>query len=380
LLFLSAVVKLARAIRASKARQSISYHEAEMSNPEERFSLLQELLDVPGIPGYEYRVKEFIASRLPGEIETTADSLGNLVATIGEGDRAMLFVAHMDELGFVVSEVREDGFLKIKSLGGIDPRTVFGRSIRIVTETGTIFGAAAVVPPHLMTNREKEMGTVPPITDLLIDIGAQSKAEAHSLGVKLLDFAVIEKTFHVLNGKYLCARALDDRLGCFILLEALDRLKSEQLNWKVHFGFSVQEEVGLRGAELLGNRLELDMAFAVDSASSADFPETRQDLSPARTGKGPAFRVLDNRAIIPPAFTKELVGIAEKAGIPHQVIFTGGGTDIGAIQSKGARVMPLAFPVRYTHSAVEMVHIDDVESIIELICAIVEHYALHHRV
>lgn len=346
-----------------------------MRNPEERFSLLKELLDVPGIPGYEFRVKEFIESRLPGEIETSTDSLGNFVVTVGEGDQAMLFVAHMDELGFVVSEVREDGFLKIKPLGGIDPRTVFGRSIRIVTEEGEIFGAAAVVPPHLMMNREKEMGTVPPITDLLIDIGAQSKEEADSLGVKILDFAVIEKTFHILNGKFLCARALDDRLGCFILLEALDKLKSKKLNWKIHFGFSVQEEVGLRGAELLGNRLELDMAFAVDSASAADFPETRKDLAPGRMGKGPAFRVLDNRAIVPPAFTKELVMVAEKAGIPHQVIFTGGGTDIGAIQSKGARVMPIAFPVRYTHSAVETVHIHDVESTIELICAIVKHYA-----
>ncbi len=351
-----------------------------MSNAEERFLLLKELLDVPGIPGYEYRVKEFIESRLDPEIERTTDSLGNLVATVGEGDKAMLFVAHMDELGFIVSEVREDGFLKIKPLGGIDPRTVFGRSIKVVTEKGEMFGAAAVVPPHLMMNREKEMGTVPPITDLLIDIGAQSKEEAESLGVKVLDFAVIEKTFHILNGKFLCARALDDRLGCFILLEALERLKSEKLNWKIHFGFSVQEEVGLRGAELLGNRLELEMAFAVDSASSADFPETRTDLSPAKTGKGPAFRVMDNLAIVPPAFTKELVGVAERAGIPHQVIFTGGGTDIGAIQSRGARVMPLAFPVRYTHSAVEMVHICDVESTIELVCAIVKHYALSRGV
>jgi putative aminopeptidase FrvX len=342
---------------------------------EERFSLLKELLDVPGISGYEHQVKEFIERRLPAGVETSSDSMGNLVATVGQGDKAMLFVAHMDELGFVVSEVREDGFLKIKPLSGQDPRTVFGRSIRIVTETGEIFGSVAVVPPHLMTDRAKEMSTVPPIADLLIDIGAQSKQEAEALGVKVLDFGVIEKTFHILNGKFLCARALDDRLGCFVILEALERLRTEKLNWKVHFGFSVQEEVGLRGAELLGNRLALDMAFAVDCASSADFPEVRIDLAPARMGKGPAFRVLDHRAIVPPAFTKELVGIAEQAGLPHQVILTGGGTDIGALQSKGARVMPIAFPIRYTHSAVEMVHIDDVEHTIDLICAIVKHYA-----
>ncbi|MHC4662353.1 MAG: M42 family metallopeptidase [Planctomycetota bacterium] len=340
------------------------------------FELLQELIQTPGIPGYEHNIRALIAERLPEDVETSTDNMGNLIATLGGGENAMLFVAHMDEIGFIITEIRDDGFLKLKPLGGIDPRTMPGRILRIVTESGEIKGAVGVKPPHLMTNRDREMKDVTPLTDLMVDIGASNRAEAEEMGVRVLDFAVIEKTFHILNDRLLCCRALDDRLGCYILMEAIKRLKKENLKWKAHFAFSVQEEVGLRGATLIGATNKLDMAFAIDSASSGDFPMGRKDLAPAELGKGPALRVIDNRAIIPPAFTKEILSIAEKSGIQCQVVFTGGGTDIGAIQFEGPRVIPIAFPVRYTHSPVEMVEKNDVENIIRLICDIVRHYAV----
>jgi putative aminopeptidase FrvX len=337
--------------------------------------LLRSLIEVPGIPGYEERVSALIANRLPGGVETGMDTVGNLVATLGSGEPEILFVAHMDEIGFVVSEVREDGFLKLKPVGGIDPRTVFGRALRIVTGEGEITGVAGVVPPHLMRDRAKEMGEIPAVTDLIVDIGAKSLAEAEGLGVRLLDFAVLHKSLHVLNGKLWCARGLDDRAGCYVLLRALERLKDETLKGRVHFAFSVQEEVGLRGARVLARQRPVAKAFAVDSASAADFPQGAADSSPAALGAGPCLRVFDQVAIIPRAFTGEIRELAAGAGIPLQVIFSGGGTDVGAFQPEGPQVMPLAFPLRYTHSAVEMVHEDDIGNLIDLVCLLAKRYA-----
>jgi putative aminopeptidase FrvX len=339
------------------------------------YELLEELVGVPGIPGSEDRVREFIAGRLPSGLRTATDTMGNLVATLGSGDPSLLFVAHMDEIGFVVSEVREDGFLKLKPLGGTDPRTVFGRLLRIVTGEGELPGVVGVLPPHLMRNRSKEMGEVPAVTDLVVDIGASSRAEAEGMGVRVLDFAVLEKSFAVLNDSLLCARGLDDRLGCFILIRALERLKATPLEGSVHFAFSVQEEVGLRGAKLLARTYPAKRVFAVDTASSADFPNAPSDATNTALGRGPCLRVFDNAAIIPRAFTEEVRAIAEAAEIPLQIVFSGGGTDVGPFQAEGPQVMPLGFPLRYTHSAVEMAHKDDVAHMLELVCAIVGHFA-----
>ena len=330
-------------------------------------ALLRELIETPGISGYEDRVRALIAGHLT---DPKTDAMGNLVATIGGDGPALLFVAHMDEIGFVVSEVRKDGFLKLKPLGGIDPRTVFGRSLRIITRGGEITGVAGVVPPHLMRDRAKEMAEIPPVIDLVVDIGAGSREEALGLGVEILDFAVMHKQIHTLNEKYVCARGLDDRVGCYILLKAMERLGDVAA--RVHFAFSTQEEVGLRGAGLLARTYPVEKAFAVDSVSAADFPGVRDDLGPAKLGAGPCLRVLDNAAIVSREFTKEIQAIAADAGIGLQVVFSGGGTDARAFQSEGPQIMPLTIPMRYTHSAVEMVHLDDVEQTIKLVCAIVD--------
>jgi putative aminopeptidase FrvX len=155
-----------------------------------------------------------------------------------------------------------------------------------------------------------------------------------------------------------------------VLLKAMERIGSPSA--KVHFAFSVQEEVGLRGAGLLARTYEVDQAFAVDSVSAGDFPGVRSDLGNAVLGAGPCLRVLDNAAIVSRDFTARLEEIAKGAGIGLQVVFSGGGTDARAFQPEGPQVMPLAIPMRYTHSAVEMVHLDDVDGTIALVCAIVD--------
>jgi putative aminopeptidase FrvX len=337
--------------------------------------LLKELLIVPGAPGYESAVRALIGSKLPKGVAGHVHAMGNLVATIGEGEPRTMFVAHMDEIGFVVSDVREDGFLRVKALGGIDPRTLVGRLLRIVTGKGQLLGAVALRPPHLMRDRSDEMKSVPDVGDLYVDIGAKSRAEAAEMGVAILDFAVYEKEPKDLNGKLLCCRALDDRAGCWVLLKALAELQKSPPKGAVQFAFSVQEEVGLRGAALLARKHQLDWAFAVDSCSTADFPGLTPDLAPARIGEGACLRVLDNATIIPPELWKEVAEVAKGAGIRLQVVFSGGGTDAKPFQAEGPRVVSLAFPLRYTHSAVELAHAGDLAETVKLVVALARHYA-----
>jgi putative aminopeptidase FrvX len=337
--------------------------------------LLQELLTVPGAPGYESAVRALIGSKLPHGVPGHVDAMGNLVATVGQGEPKTMFVAHMDEIGFVVSDVREDGFLRVKALGGVDPRTIIGRLLRIVTGKGQLLGAVTVRPPHLMRDPGAEQKEVPPVSEMYVDIGAKNRAEAEAMGVRILDFAVYEKDPRVINGRLLCSRALDDRAGCFVLLKALAELAKKPPRGAVQFAFSVQEEVGLRGATLLARAHKLDWAFAVDSVSAGDFPGLTPDQGPARLGEGSCLRVLDNATIIPPEIWREVQEVARGAGIALQVVFSGGGTDAKPFQSEGPRVVSLAFPMRYTHSAVEMVHTGDLEETVKLVAALARHYA-----
>ena len=333
-------------------------------------TLLQTLVGTPGIPGHEHLVRAVVEEALPAGLTRELDAMGNLVVSLGSGEPTRMFVAHMDEIGFLVSEVREDGFLRIKPLGGIDPRTVLGRRLRIVGARGAVDGVVGVVPPHLMRDRAKEMSDVPAVDRMLVDIGARSLAEADALGVRVLDQAVLRKDPGTLGAHLWCARALDDRVGCWVLVKAIERLMGGGHAGTVRFGFSVQEEIGLRGAELLARRLAPEYAFAVDSVSSADFPEVDASLSPARLGEGPCLRVVDNATVIPPAFRDEVAAVAEAAGIPLQIVFSGGGTDAKPFQAVGAHVISLAFPLRYTHSSVELVHRHDAAQLVDLVCAL----------
>ncbi len=350
-------------------------------------ALLRELLAAPGIAGYEDRVRDLIAERLPAGVARTTDSMGNLIASLGAAapgasdasssstSNGVMFVAHMDEIGFVISDVRDDGYLSLRPLGGIDPRTVYGRALRVITTTGEVMGVIGVKPPHLMTDRAREMAEVPPIAEMLVDVGARSGEEAASLGIAVLDFAVLKKDPVVLHNDLWSARALDDRVGCYILLRALERLEAHTFSRPVHFAFSVQEEIGLRGASRLARAFDLDYAFAVDSVSTADWPGVSRALSGAVVGAGAALRVLDNATVIPPAFRREIATVAEREEIPLQVVFTGGGTDAKPFQAEGPQVMSLAIPMRYTHAAVELVSGRDVEHVIRLVVALARHYA-----
>jgi putative aminopeptidase FrvX len=345
--------------------------------------LVKTLVAEHGVSGYEHSIRELIISLLPEKTKYSVDNLGNLMVTVGAETKVgtkkriarLLFLAHMDELGFVVSEVRNDGFIKIKSLGGIDPRIMPGKILRIKTEKGEVRGVVGIKPPHLMgEERAKEMGAVIPIEDLYLDIGASNAEEVYSMGVSILNPVTFDKSFEVLNKKYIVSRGLDDRAGCAVMLKAIETLSGEKLKGTVHFAFTVQEERGMRGAELVGAEVTADYAFAIDTASCGDIPQARKDFAPAVLGKGPALRAVDNRHISDERFVKEVRRVAEENGIPTQLIFTGGSTDAAAVETRGPKSLPICFPVRYTHSTVEMISSEDLENSLKLVLALVRHY------
>ena len=328
--------------------------------------LIKDLIYVPGISGYEDEIREVIKKRLGKGVKSSVDNLGNLIVPMSEGIGSVVLMAHMDELGMIVTKIERDGSLRIRKVGGIDDRTLVGRMVEVKTSKGIVAGAIGMKPLHLMTDRTETKKTVP-AEDLRVDVGTRSKKETEKLGIALMDPMVLKKDFTVMNKKYICARGMDDRAGCAILMDIHQKLKKVKLKLGVTLVFSTQEEVGLRGAIAIANTLKPDYIFAVDSLSTTDGPGLPKNSEPVVLGKGPALRLIDNRAMASPMLKDYLVKLAKKKKIPLQVGVTGGSTDGAAVQECGAAMMPVCMPLRYTHSPVEIVHLDDLKNISKLL-------------
>ncbi len=322
---------------------------------------LREITGIPGISGYEERIREKIAEWLEPYADHTVDTIGNLVVELGEGELKGIFMAHMDEIGLLITGIRPDGKLTFRKIGGIDDRILYGRHLDVITENGKLDGVIGALPVHL--NLERKFDTVP-WSKLVIDIGAESREEAEALGVKVLDYAVFKKHFAVLKDRYVSTRSLDDRFGVVALVEAIKDLVDHDLDGKWIFAFTVQEEIGLKGAKFLAEHYTPKYSFAVDSfACCGDI------TGDVRLGGGAVIRAVDNSAIYTRKLARNVAEIASRNGIPLQVGVTGGGTDASVFQHK-SEVLALSVPIRYLHSEVETLHLADLEALIKLIEAI----------
>jgi len=322
---------------------------------------LRKITAIPGISGYEEKVREEIGEWLEPYADCTVDTIGNLIVELGEGELKGIFMAHMDEIGLLITGIRPDGKLTFRKVGGIDDRLLYGRHFDVVTESGKLDGVIGALPVHL--NLEKKFDTVP-WNKLVIDIGAESREEAERLGVKVLDYAVFKKHFAVLNDRYVSTRSLDDRFGVVALVEAIKDLVDHDLDGRWIFAFTVQEEVGLKGAKFLAERYSPKYAFAVDSFACC--AELTGDV---RLGGGAVIRAVDNSAIYTRKLARRVAETASRNGIPLQMGVTGGGTDASAFQHK-SEVLALSVPMKYLHSEVETLHLGDLEALIKLIEAI----------
>jgi putative aminopeptidase FrvX len=342
---------------------------------------LEEFLQTPGISGFEDDIRELIKKKLT-EIEglpgPRVDDMGNVIVAFNEGKqkvRHVLVVAHMDELGLLVTKINEDGSLCFRKMGGIDDRTLASRIVKIKTRKGIVTGVIGIKPPHLITD-PTELTKAVPAKDMRIDLGTTTRKETEALGVEPFNPIVTKKDIDYMRKRVIVGRGLDDRFGCVAILEVLRNIakKADKLPIQLTFAWSVQEEIGLRGAHALAHRLRPDVVFAVDSGSATDGPEgiVPKEMTPFIMGKGPGIRLVDNLAVASPVLRNFVCQVAKKNKLPLQTMVTGGSTDAAAIQNVGCAVMPLILPLRYTHSTVECISIGDLENLVKLMTKVLE--------
>ncbi len=334
--------------------------------------VFSEVLKTPGVSGYEGPIREKIRGLLADHVKVERpetireDNIGNLIYSIENEGPSIGLVAHMDEIGLVVSNIEEDGYLRIKKIGGVPDPLLPGRHVNIHTEEGPINGVIGHKPPHLTTDKDKK-DEVSPWTSIRVDVGASSAEEVKELGIDVPDPITFQKNLKRLNGTMISGRALDNRIGSFALLESLRRLKDEDLNVNASYVWSVQEEIGLRGAKVVANTLKPDYVIALDTYTTTDMPGIEEFYKPIKFGQGPVLRMVDDRAISSPRLVDYFKDLAQEKDIPVQYGVTGGTTDGMALQESGCLAISIGVPVRYSHSTVECGDWSDVRNLIELI-------------
>ncbi|TRZ54275.1 M42 family peptidase [bacterium] len=335
--------------------------------------LLKELIFQPGLSGYESPIREFIIKRIEKFAAPKVDPVGNVTAAIGAGTPRILFASHMDEIGMVVSYIEDDGFLRIRKVGMVDDRILIGRTVEIIGEGGKIPGVIGIRPPHLYTSLEdfERLREVPTWDKIFVDIGASSRKEVESLGIKIMSPIIFKKDFIILNQNRCAARGIDDRFGCALLIKLLEEAYKKKLDCEITFAWTVQEEIGAIGGQVLASRGLWDIMFAVDSYSSADVPGIPFHYGPSVLGNGPILRMMDHHSISTPELARWVISLSKKEAISLQTGPTGGYTDGKHFLSQGIPMLMISIPVRYMHSPVEMIDLRDMEGLFQLLLKIV---------
>jgi len=321
--------------------------------------LIKKLTETYGPSGHEEPIREVIRAEVePLADEIRVDALGNLIAVKkGQGGKKIMLAAHMDEIGVIISYVDEKGFLRAQPIGGLDLTTMAGGRVQFAD------GAIGVIAPEKRQEFRKE----PEISKLFVDVGATSPEEAKQ---RLGQAAVFVRPFVDL-GQRIVAKAFDDRIGCAVLIEVLRRL--DETPHEVYFVFSVQEEVGLRGARTGAYGLDPEVGIAVDITASADTPEAPKMAM--KLGAGPCIKVMDSGMVSHPGVKNLLVETAEANDIPYQLeVLDHGTTDAAAIQLArgGVAAGCVSLACRYLHTPSEMLDMADVENTVELLLAVLQ--------
>jgi putative aminopeptidase FrvX len=333
---------------------------------EEASLLLKELSEARGVSGHENAVREIILDAIKGTVdEHRVDALGNLIALkkgTGKSRRKVMVAAHMDEIGLMIVLMEKEGSLRFRPVGGIDDRVLLAKKVLI--GDNKVPGVIGSKPVHLLEPKQRQQ--VVRVAEMSIDIGASSKEEAERL-VKVGDYATFDIAFSELGGglRAVKGKAFDDRAGCAVLIELL----KERYPFDFYAAFTVQEEVGLRGAKVAGYSIAPDVAFVLEGTVCDDMPK-KKDISPTTTvGLGPAITVMDRSVIADPRLVDLLVKTAEENGIPYQFKQPNmGGTDAGAIHLTRAGVPSavVAVPSRYIHSPVTLLSLNDLDNEVRL--------------
>ncbi len=334
---------------------------------------LFEVISVPGVSGYEEEIQSYIKERLKRlGIRAEEDPLGNISAKIrGKLEKEIVFAAHMDELGLVVTNLTDDGKIKFSKIGGIDDRVLPSQHV-IVCSRDKYEGVIGFPPPHLRLGRDEDKESVK-WYEMFIDVGASSRSELEELGIKAGDPVVFKKHFSRLQYEKISSRGFDDRTGVYLLLKLAEILKEETPRNTVTLLFTVREEIGLHGAIAASKEINPSLSVAVDTINATDYPSLPEVYSRAiRLGNGPVIRIVDKYFVVREKIRKLIEEAAKGADISYQLGVTGGGTDAMALGIYGGprNSVPICIPTRYTHSTVEVEDVKDIESTLKLLAEI----------
>lgn len=344
----------------------IFYEKALMSLNTE---LLRKLCITPGAPGDEEKIRQIVRSEIESLVDKIeVDNMGNLIALKkGSGDKKVMAAAHMDEISFIITHIDKDGYARFHTLGGFDPKTLTSQRV-IVHGKQDLIGVMGSKPIHLMTPEERNKA--PRITDYFIDFGMKGDKVKEIISVG--DKVTRERDMVELGDTY-CTKSLDNRISVFILIETLKKIGTPAHDF--YAVFTVQEEIGLRGATTATRYINPDFGFGLDTTIANDLPSAQDHEKVTSLGAGTAIKIMDSSVVTDSRMVKFMKGVAKRHDITWQPeILVGGGTDTGAMQRSGdgAIVGCISIPTRHIHSVVEMCHKEDIIGSIELLTRCVE--------
>ncbi|WP_316015266.1 M42 family metallopeptidase [Roseobacter sp. HKCCA0434] len=332
--------------------------------------LLKRLCETPGVPGREHRVRDLIAAEIEGLADAVeTDAMGNLLARRdGKGGKRVMLLCHMDEIGFLVSHVSDEGWVHVNPVGGFDNRNLFSRRVLVCTKDGDL---KAVMNPggkpvHIASPEDRKK--IPDIAEFFVDTGLGKAAKDR---IQVGDFVVMDEPLIEMGDKVV-SKALDNRIACWLGIEALRRAKESGHECELHVAFTVQEEVGLRGARTASHRIQPEIGFGIDTTLACDTPGVPKPQAVTQQGEGFGLHIKDGSFIADIELVEEIEALAKANDIPFQrTILAAGGQDGAAAQqaAAGARAIGIVVGTRYIHTVTEMIHKTDLEAARDILAA-----------
>ncbi|WAA10196.1 M42 family metallopeptidase [Fervidibacillus albus] len=349
-----------------------------MVKMDETLTMLKQLTDAKGIPGNEREPRNVMKSYMePYVDEISYDGIGSLIGKkvgLKDGPKVMI-TGHLDEVGFMVTQIDDKGFLRFQTVGGWWSQVMLNQRVTVVTSTGeSITGVIGSKPPHILPPEARKKPAA--IKEMFIDIGASDKEEALSWGVRPGDMVAPYFEFTVMkNEKHLLAKAWDNRIGCAVAIDVLKNLHTQDHPNIVYGVGAVQEEVGLRGAKTAAYTIEPDIGFALDVGIAGDTPGVSEKEAQGKLGKGPQIVVYDASMVSHKGLRDFVLQVADELNIPYQYeSIPGGGTDAGSIHltKTGVPSLAITIPTRYIHSNAGILHRDDYENTVKLLTEMIK--------
>lgn len=340
---------------------------------EETKTLFRTLTQLPGAPGNEHQVRSFMKRELAKYADDIVqDRLGSVFGVRrGAEDAPTVMVAgHMDEVGFMVTQITDNGMLRFQTLGGWWSQVLLAQRVEVQTDNGPIIGVISSIPPHILTDAQRAKPME--IKNMMIDIGADDREDAVRMGIRPGQQVVPVCPFTPMaNEKKILSKAWDNRYGCGLSIELLKELQGKDLPNNLYAGATVQEEVGLRGAQTAANMIQPDLFFALDASPANDMTGDKELFG--RLGEGVLLRILDRTTVMHRGMREFVLDMAETHNIPYQYFASGGGTDAGRVHISNSGVTSAVIGIcsRYIHTNAAIIHVDDYAAAKEMLIKLV---------